>query len=108
MIWNTADITPTYIGPAGSSFFVGLYFDNLYGTPVVAVDTDNSVNRSWLLVDPDPNFINLNNLGGNPGASLFAFNGLNFFVRALGSDGVMSNDCDADGLLDQCDADECP
>lgn len=107
MIWNKVPIPPTYIGPPDTSFFVGIYFDNIHGTPIIAVDADNSVNRSWLLVDPDPNPIDLNNLVGNPSVYLFPFGGLNFFVRAVGSEGIMSNDCDADGILDQCDQDDC-
>jgi hypothetical protein len=104
LVWNSVTIPPTYVGPAGTSFFVGAYFYDIYGTQAVAVDVDDSDDEGWISIAFDPATLDLNDLGpGIDGTTLFQFPGLDFLLRAEGSDGQMSNDSDGDGLLDICE-----
>ncbi len=102
--WQVVRIPPTLVGPAGTSFFVGAYFYDLYGTQAVAVDVDDSDDEGWIALAYDPAIMDLNDLSpGTKGTTLFQFPGLDFLLRAEGSDGRMTNDSDGDGLIDDCD-----
>ncbi len=102
--WVSVDIPPTHVGPVGTSFFAGAYFYDIYGTQAVAVDVDDSDNEGWIALAYDPATMDLGNLApGIEGTTLFQFPGLDFMLRAAGSDGLMSNDSDGDGLLEECE-----
>ncbi|MCE2883142.1 MAG: hypothetical protein LW636_12420, partial [Planctomycetaceae bacterium] len=99
-IFNDIDIAPTYIGPAGTSFFAGVIFRDTFGNQFpLGVDTNSNPNqRTWVSIgDPiDPN--NLSN------AAIYGYlindNGL---VRAYGFNGTLPDDCNANGVPDECD-----
>ncbi len=98
------EIPPTFVGPAGTGFFVGAVanFTPLVHYPATKNNAPPS-GRSWLVgsfgpIDPDAlaagadEFLRIDDLGGN-------FVG----VWILRADAVESGDCDANGVPDACD-----
>lgn len=106
MIWNHESIAPTYIGPAGTSFFVGAYYDAVYGSTPIAIDASSGNNGNWVAFALEPAVLDLNALATEQvGAGFFEMSNVNFFLRAEGFDGTLTEDCDGNGLPDSCQED---
>jgi hypothetical protein len=96
-----------YVGEPGGSFFVGaiLHDDVGYLSPMAADRTDPTSSRSWIAVSLDPLPLDPNNLGE---AEVFGLIDeilypANFLIRATGFNGLLANDCNANGVPDDCD-----
>ena len=99
-IWNTVTIPPTYIGPAGTSFFVGVHFDDIYQSVPIALDVDDTDGQGWVAYAAS-GLLDLNNLAANDGLMQWPYH--DFFIRAVGFDGVLQYDCNVNAALDACD-----
>jgi hypothetical protein len=101
---TTVDIPDTYVGPAGTSFFVGATIYNGVGEYPCSQDSDSSARQSWVADDTSP--IDPNNLGAAAELGLiddFGFPG-NWLIRAQGRpSGPPANDCNVNGVPDECD-----
>ena len=102
-VFTTLDIPETFVGPAGTSFFVGAIIHHAAGEYPASLDQTAPQGQSWIAGDPGP--INPDNLGA---ASLLpaeigslGFPG-NWLLRAEG--GPAANDCNQNGIPDECDA----
>ncbi len=98
-IFNVVDIDPVYIGPAGTSFFVGVLYRDEFGNQFpLGVDNSIAYQRTWVAVGStvDPNNLGASSLYG----VLADYNGL---VRAFGFNGELPNDCNRNGIPDECD-----
>ncbi len=95
--FNFVAVPPTYIGEAGTIFFVGVLLDHLAGELPAALDEDNSQGLSFIAADSDG--VNPNDLGG---AGVFGVADGNWLVRAV-PDGAPANDCNVNGVPDDCD-----
>ncbi len=98
-IFNEIRIDPTYIGPAGTSFFAGVIYSDRYGNQFpVGVDTETISLRTWIAAGGE---VDPNNLSAAP---VFGYltqaTGL---VRAMGFDGALPFDCNASGIPDACE-----
>ena len=98
--FNWIGIEPTFVGPAGTSFFAGVLYPDDFGNQFPLGVDNNSVasQRTWIAIDStvDPNNLAVANIYG----ALAQANGL---VRAYGFDGGLPNDCDANRVPDDCD-----
>jgi hypothetical protein len=98
-IFNVIEIPPTFIGPAGTSFFVGVIYRDSFGNQFpIGVDDSIASQRTWVAagatVDPD-------NMSVAPVYGVFSqATGL---IRADGYNGVLSNDCNKNGVPDDCE-----
>ncbi|HUT95813.1 MAG TPA: C1 family peptidase, partial [Thermoguttaceae bacterium] len=100
----TVDIPDTYLGPAGTSFFVGALMATVANEYPGGLDVSSSASQSWYAEDPnglDPNdlasasLLGLLDDWGYPG---------NWLLRAQGSPaGPPGNDCNVNGVPDECD-----
>ena len=96
------------MGLAGTSFFDGMYFEDIYATSAIAVDIDTPQNRFWLAFVGLSEDLDLNDLDAeSETGALFLYGTLNFLVRAVSSARIMTNDCNGDGILDVCDPASC-
>jgi hypothetical protein len=98
-IFNDVELPPTFVGKAGSIFFAGVLYRDLYGnqTPIAA-DSTAPDQRSWVAAGStvDPNDLSA--------ATYFGyFFTLDVLVRAEGGNGVRPFDCDGNGVPDECD-----
>jgi hypothetical protein len=99
--FTTVPIPPTYVGPAGTSFFVGAYMDNsLYGTAPIAVDRSDPAGQSWFAATVDT-VMDLNDLSAT--GFVYYWPHDNFLIRAVGHDGRFAGDCNENGDIDACD-----
>ena len=96
---NVIPIPPTYVGPEGTSFFVGVSYFDLYNSGCfLPLDySEPSSQKGWFALSSTE--IDLNDLSS---ATLYNTLPYDFLVRAVGSDGELAGDCNADGLLDEC------
>ena len=99
-IWNTVPIPPTYVGPAGTSFLVGVNFNDIYSSSPIALDVDAPDAEAWVAYDL-PGALDLNNIGGALGILYWPYG--DFFIRAVGFDGALEFDCNINQMLDSCD-----
>jgi len=104
-ILTRVDLPDTFIGPAGTSYFVGAVIAHQAGEMPASLDESSLSGASWLAAD-DVNPIDPNNLsaaGLLPVSQLgvLAISG-NWLVRSL----AVVNDCNANGFHDACDIDE--
>ncbi len=99
-VFNATPIVPTYVGPAGTSFFAGVIYRDEFGNQFpVGVDTDVPTSeRSWVAISPT---VDPNNL--SDAAIYGALAVANALIRAYGSDGVLPFDCNGNGIPDDCD-----
>jgi hypothetical protein len=99
-VFNEIEIPPTFIGPAGTSFFAGVIYRDSFGNQFpLAIDNNSTPNqKSWVAIgDPvDPNNLSAATLYG------YLAND-NALVRADGFDGELPFDCNANGIPDDCD-----
>lgn len=100
-IFHTTFITPTEVGPAGTSFFVGVYFQDPYGNQsVTSADLSGPLFRSWISFG-SIGTVNINNLSAS---AIYGYlTQANVLVRAEGFDGILPNDCNSNGVPDECD-----
>ena len=101
---TTVDIPDAYVGPAGTSFFVGATIYNGVDEYPCSWDSDSSARQSWIADDTSP--IDPNNLGGAAELGLIDDFGLpgNLLIRAEGKPaGPPPNDCNFNSVLDECD-----
>lgn len=101
-IFNDYPIGPTYIGPAGTSFFAGVSYKDQYGNQaVIPADTNSGpLNRSWVALG-GLGSVDLNNLAAAP---IYGYlTQANTLLRANGFDGVLPLDCNGNGAPDACD-----
>ncbi len=101
----TVTIPPTYIGPAGTSFFAGAFYADTAGTAYpVPVDQDAPVGRSFWA--SSEGVLNVGDLAGT--ASVFGslvdigFDG-NLLVRVRSIVDDNAADCNTNGILDACE-----
>jgi len=94
-------IPPTFVGPEGTSFFVGVYFDDVYASGCfIALDVDEPFSgQGWYALNTS-GFLDLNDLSSS---SLTSWTTGNFLVRAVGGDGGLEQDCNRNLVLDACD-----
>ncbi len=105
--WFTrVDIPDTFVGPAGTSFFVGFILHAYQPEPAVFVSQMAlPAGRSWVAgsstLTLDPNDLGSAEL---PPLNLFAlgYPG-NFMIRAMSPGATAGNDCNGNGVPDDCD-----
>ena len=98
-VFNEVDVAPTFIGPAGTSFFAGVLYRDEFGNQFpLGVDNSFANQRTWVAAGPtvDPNDLGVAATYGY----LARLNGL---VRAFGFDGALPEDCNGNGVPDACD-----
>ena len=98
--YTTVQIPPTYVGPAGTSFLAGVYFDNAFGTAPMALDFDEVTGNCWWAATVEYE-MDIDDLNNTSYVSQWASS--EFMIRAIGSDGRFTGDCDHDGEIDACD-----
>ena len=100
---NVVPIPPTYVGPAGISFFVGVHFDDIWNSGCfIALDVDEPISgEGWFAYAPS-GALDLNNLSAYWHQ---AWPYHNMLVRAVGFEGELENDCNVNQTLDACDID---
>ena len=102
-IFSTVEIPQTFVGPVGTSFFVGAIIYHQIGEYPASLDQTTSQGESWIAGHSSS--INPNNLGGLslPPAEIGSL-GLpgNWLLRAEA--GPAPNDCNQNGIPDDCDA----
>jgi hypothetical protein len=96
-IFTTVPIPGTFVGPVGTSFFVGVIIDHQAGEKPISFDQDNPPGQTWIAAD-DVSPIDPNNLGA---AALFppSLSNRTALIRA----GAIGNDCNDNGVLDECE-----
>jgi len=101
-ILNAVALPETYVGPPGTSFFVGARIQHAAGELPAPIDLTTNAGRSWLAAGQtvNPNDLSAASLFGPPGA--FGFPG-NWIVRAIAAGVAPPNDCNANGVPDECD-----
>ncbi|MHC5111012.1 MAG: LamG-like jellyroll fold domain-containing protein [Planctomycetota bacterium] len=99
-ILDTVSIPPTYVGPAGTSFFVGVHFDDIYSSAPIALDVDEPDQEAWIAFNLS-GLLDLNNL--DEAFLPMQWTASDFFVRAKGFDGLLEFDCNENAALDECD-----
>lgn len=98
---NVVQIPPTRIGPAGTSFFVGVHFDDIWGSgKPVAIDVDEPHSRQGWIAYALTGTMDIDNLAGG---WIMHWPHHDLLVRAIGSDGRLVNDCNVNAVLDACD-----
>ncbi|MCP4251377.1 MAG: hypothetical protein GY778_30445, partial [bacterium] len=101
-IFTTADIAETFVGPVGTSFFVGAILQHAAGEYPASLDQTTPQGRSWIAghpssIDPD----RLGDLSLPPAAiGSTGFPG-NWLLRADAASAP--NDCNANGVPDDSD-----
>ena len=104
--FNPVYLGDTYVGPAGTSFFVGAFLTDDVGFMYpITRDTDAPQGESWLAAALSPATLNPNDLsGGDYFGSLEDF-GLagNCLIRARAFSGLYPNDCNENEIPDECD-----
>ncbi len=107
-ILTTLDITPTNVGPAGTSFFVGALITIVPGEFPTSLDEDGALQgQSWVAADTS-GVLDPNNLGaGDIPPLLIDDAGLpgNWLIRATAS--VECADCNDNCIPDSCDLADC-
>ena len=105
-IFTTVDIVDTNVGAVGTSFFVGAMIDHVAAEYPASIDQTASAAQSWIAGDTTYN-LDPNNLGGGDVAPLLIDDaGLpgNWMIRAEASAaGAPPNDCNENGVPDECD-----
>ena len=96
-ILTTVSIPGTFVGPVGTSFFVGVIIAHQAGEKPISLDQTSPQGQSWLAGD-DINPIDPNNLGVAGLLPPTAI-GNTVFVRAE----ALRNDCNNNGLIDECE-----
>ena len=98
-IFNKIRVEPTYIGPAGTSFFAGVIYNDQYGNQFpVGVDTETVSLRTWIAAGGE---VDPNNLAAAP---VFGYlTQASGMARAMGFNGALPFDCNASGILDECE-----
>ena len=97
--FDTIQIPPTYIGPAGTSFFVGVIYRDEFGNQApLGVDLSGTDLKTWIAIGStvDPNNLSAAALYGY----LTQADGL---VRAYGFSGSLPYDCNQNQKPDGCD-----
>ncbi|MBN2560644.1 MAG: hypothetical protein JXQ75_06915 [Phycisphaerae bacterium] len=105
-IFTTVDIPDTYVGPPGTSFFVGALMQKPADVYPCSLDEGDSAGQSWIVYDNN-NPVDPNNMSAaaNPPVVVDAlgYPG-NFMIRAEGVPfGPPPNDCNENGVPDECD-----
>jgi len=99
-VYNTIEIPPTYVGTAGTSFFVGMFYSAVYGSAPIALDhTEPSSGEAWFALN-DLGTLDLNDLAA---LNLISWSSHDFMLRAVGFDGELEYDCNASTSLDSCE-----
>ena len=104
-IFTRVDLPDAFIGPAGTSYFIGAIISHQAGELPASLDESSLSGQSWVASD-DVNPIDPNNLaaaGQMPLSRLgdIAISG-NWLVRSL----AVVNDCNVNGFPDVCDIGE--
>ena len=109
--WFTADLPDTYIGPAGTDYYLGvLFYDDTPGwNRPIAYDTTVPMGRSWLgyntINEIDPEQLEATSEVFGPLDSIIF--SANYLLNAVVFDGTRSNDADGDGIPDDCTGGGC-
>jgi len=96
-ILTTVSIPGTFVGPVGTSFFVGVIMTHQAGEKPVSLDQTSPPGQSWLIGD-DINPVDPNNLG-----AAVLFPPLLATNTALIRAEALRNDCNNNGLIDECE-----
>ncbi|MCP3906381.1 MAG: hypothetical protein GY715_22400, partial [Planctomycetes bacterium] len=105
-VFVTIDYSGLFIGPPGTSFFVGALLEQTAGESPARIDQTTDEGESWLAAGSggvDPNNLDASALFG-PIANL-GFPG-NWMVRAVPVAEPAPNDCNGNGVPDECDLGE--
>lgn len=104
-IYNVVEIPGTYIGEAGTSYFVGAFMDDNDGfARPMAIDVSSGQSEdSWYSAST---FVplDLNNLSIADFYDRWTFG--HFMIRAYGFDGAYPLDCNDNEVPDECDIDD--
>lgn len=98
-MFETIQIPPTFIGPPGTSFFVGAIYRDIFGNQApVGVDLSEADLKTWISVGAtvDPNNLSASVIYGY----LTQADGL---IRAYGFSGSLPDDCNENQKPDGCD-----
>ena len=100
--FNYVEIPETYVGEVGTSFFVGVILQHATGEFPAPLDQNSDQGASWLAggASVDPEDLSGATLFGQPGG--FGFSG-NLLVRAVPATDPPPNDCNSNGVPDECD-----
>ena len=98
---NIVRIPPTWVGPAGTSFFVGVHFDDIWGSgKPVAIDVDEPHSRQGWIAYALTGTMDIDNLAAG---WIMHWPHHDLLVRAIASDGRFESDCNRNEILDSCD-----
>ena len=98
---NVVQIPPTHIGPAGTSFFVGVHFDDIWGSgKPVAIDVDEPHSGQGWIAYALTGTMDIDNLAAG---WIMQWPHHDLLVRAIASDGRLEADCNVNEVLDVCD-----
>jgi hypothetical protein len=104
----TVTIPPTYVGPAGTSFFAGAFYADSAGTDYpVAVDQDAPAGQSfWASSSGAGAVLDIGDLAGTAGwmapLAETGYDG-NLLIRLRGIVDNNTADCNVNGVLDACE-----
>jgi hypothetical protein len=100
---NVVPIPPVEVGPAGTSFFVGAHYVDVYDSGCfIALDVDDPTTGAGFVFYDTAGLLDLDDLST---AFSLAWPSHDFLVGAVGSDGVLEHDANVNGIPDAC---ECP
>jgi hypothetical protein len=98
---NVVPIPPTYVGPEGTSFFVGVHYDDIWDSGAfIALDVDEPHSGAGWYAYHDSGSLDLDDLSAG---ALASWPYHDFLVRAVGFDGAVAHDCNENWTLDVCD-----
>ena len=96
----TIGIPPTYVGEAGTSFFIGAYQRTDFGTSPIGLDFEDPEGESWFSATVDYQ-MDIDDLAGT--AYTASWSAHDFMLRAVTSSANLAEDCNENGVLDSCD-----
>ena len=104
-VFVSVPIGDNYVGPVGTSFFVGAIYQDVSGAayPILR-DTDSSQGESWLSITEGVGLLDPNDLDASPYfGNMNSYWGGNCMIRARAFSGVYPNDCNENEIPDECD-----
>jgi hypothetical protein len=100
---NVVPIPPTYVGPEGTSFFVGVHYDDIWDSGAfIALDVDEPHSGKGWYAYHNSGSLDLNDLAAGAIAN-WPYH--DFLVRAVGFNGALEYDCNENWTIDVCDID---
>ena len=98
--YTRIEFPPTRVGPAGTSFFLGIYMRDELGSAPTALDGESPAGESWIFYTVEP-VMDIDDLEGT--SYMLYWPNHDFMIRGQASDGRQLRDCNANGVPDVCD-----